>query len=303
MASELYFFHGGTLALIVGSKSTRLMHNRPQVAQLTYGSDEASKLLQVDNDNSVLGPVSTGKPRNFAPYGHQPDATGELRSGLNGEPLDVLMMGYHLGQGKRFYSPQRRSFFSPDPTSPFGGGGINAYTYCGGDPVNNEDPTGLTRVFRFVARRLVSLSSLSSRRNSQVPKPSYSGAMRLSRNDNADSSNELGRITNPSMHQGAAQLNQPQVRPYGSVSSLLSTSNQQRRDLAPTLPARPGLAGEYGRQGWGVRWAIWWDGGHRRRTVAKWASLPGQHPGKFVIGAALIGRGIVTAVLLTRKSE
>ncbi|RMU75656.1 hypothetical protein ALP24_200133 [Pseudomonas syringae pv. aptata] len=33
-------------------------------------------------------------------------------------------------------------FNSPDSMSPFGKGGMNAYAYCAGDPVNRSDPTG-----------------------------------------------------------------------------------------------------------------------------------------------------------------
>jgi hypothetical protein len=33
-------------------------------------------------------------------------------------------------------------FNSPDSLSPFGEGGMNAYAYCSGDPVNREDRTG-----------------------------------------------------------------------------------------------------------------------------------------------------------------
>jgi hypothetical protein len=32
-------------------------------------------------------------------------------------------------------------FLSADSWSPFGEGGVNAYAYCGGDPVNQVDPT------------------------------------------------------------------------------------------------------------------------------------------------------------------
>jgi hypothetical protein len=33
-------------------------------------------------------------------------------------------------------------FLSPDQLSPFGWGGLNAYAYCAGDPVNHSDPSG-----------------------------------------------------------------------------------------------------------------------------------------------------------------
>lgn len=33
-------------------------------------------------------------------------------------------------------------FTNPDSLSPFGAGGVNPYAYCGGDPINNADPSG-----------------------------------------------------------------------------------------------------------------------------------------------------------------
>lgn len=62
--------------------------------------------------------------------------------GFNGERLDFTLGGYHLGNGYRIYNSSLLRFTSPDSLSPLGGGGINAYTYCEGDPVNNTDPTG-----------------------------------------------------------------------------------------------------------------------------------------------------------------
>jgi len=61
---------------------------------------------------------------------------------FNGEILDDSSGGYHLGQGKRMYLPAIMRFASPDDLSPFLAGGLNAYAYCQGDPVNFTDPSG-----------------------------------------------------------------------------------------------------------------------------------------------------------------
>ena len=67
--------------------------------------------------------------------------------GFNGERIDPVLGGYHLGNGYRLYSPSLRRFTSPDSMSPFGVGGINPYVYCEGDPINNTDPTGHFGIF------------------------------------------------------------------------------------------------------------------------------------------------------------
>jgi RHS repeat-associated protein len=67
--------------------------------------------------------------------------------GFKGEPI-LANNTYYLGS-RRVYDPSRLSFQSPDPTSPFGGGGPAAYAYCGGDPVNFHDPSGLQQVAHY----------------------------------------------------------------------------------------------------------------------------------------------------------
>ncbi|POD73867.1 RHS repeat-associated core domain-containing protein [Pseudomonas syringae group genomosp. 3] len=62
--------------------------------------------------------------------------------GFNGELLDDITGHYLLGNGYRAYNPVLMRFNSPDSLSPFGKGGLNAYAYCGGDPVNRTDPDG-----------------------------------------------------------------------------------------------------------------------------------------------------------------
>lgn len=49
-----------------------------------------------------------------------------------------------LGNGRRVFNPLLMRFHSPDWLSPFARGGLNAYAYCTGNPVNLFDPSGLT---------------------------------------------------------------------------------------------------------------------------------------------------------------
>lgn len=61
---------------------------------------------------------------------------------FNGQYLEPLTNRYLLGNGYRAYSPVLSRFASPDDFSPFGAGGLNAYIYCAGDPINGSDPSG-----------------------------------------------------------------------------------------------------------------------------------------------------------------
>lgn len=102
-------------------------------------------LLAIDNKNSVLAEVVADKTNHIAysAYGHQ-SAQQEVmtRLGFNGELREMQTSWYLLGNGYRAYNPRLMRFNSPDNLSPFGAGGLNAYMYCGGEPVMNKDPTG-----------------------------------------------------------------------------------------------------------------------------------------------------------------
>ncbi|MCF4983468.1 RHS repeat-associated core domain-containing protein [Pseudomonas syringae] len=102
-------------------------------------------LLATDQQRSVLRLVDKSgvEPVAYSAYGHHPAESG-LTSllGFNGERRDPVTGHYLLGNGYRAYNPVLMRFNSPDSLSPFDEGGLNAYGYCGGDPVGVVDPSG-----------------------------------------------------------------------------------------------------------------------------------------------------------------
>lgn len=98
-------------------------------------------LLATDLSASILERISNWATLRLAycPHGYswQPDAAA-----FNGERLDSATGFYLLGNGYRGFNPTLMRFNSPDRLSPFSRGGINAYAYCTGDPINSRDPTG-----------------------------------------------------------------------------------------------------------------------------------------------------------------
>lgn len=113
--------------------------------QQRQGSVANAILLATDLRRSVLHTLDaqTHQPLIYTPYGHLPADSG-LTSllGFNGERRDPVSGHYLLGNGYRAFNPVLMRFNSPDSLSPFGRGGLNAYVYCLGDPVNLEDRTG-----------------------------------------------------------------------------------------------------------------------------------------------------------------
>jgi RHS repeat-associated protein len=102
-------------------------------------------LLATDLQQSVLAELDRSGPNHLAYnlYGAQISRlpAGSLL-GFNGQLREQPTGWYHLGNGHRVYNPLLMRFHSPDRLSPFGKGGINAYAYCGGDPINFTDPSG-----------------------------------------------------------------------------------------------------------------------------------------------------------------
>jgi len=123
-------------------------------------------LLPVDQQSSILGLLCSFRvDLAYAPYGHAP-FTREARSllGFNGQSRNTLTGLYLLGNGYRAYSPTLNRFYSSDSWSPFGDGGLNAYAYCGGNPLGRHDPSG--HMWRS-SRRVTSGAGRTTRTQSQ----------------------------------------------------------------------------------------------------------------------------------------
>ncbi|PYB75974.1 RHS repeat-associated core domain-containing protein [Pseudomonas sp. LB-090624] len=86
----------------------------------------------------------------YSPYGVVHD-NGAAMIAFNAELRDSATSNYLLGKGRRMYSPALMRFLSADRLSPFSRGGINAYAYCHGNPVNRVDPTGQYSVPKVIA--------------------------------------------------------------------------------------------------------------------------------------------------------
>ncbi|MDU8499746.1 RHS repeat-associated core domain-containing protein [Pseudomonas syringae] len=129
---------------IQGAVRRRVFHAEDRVLA-EYEADGAAErvdLLGTDMQSSVLHAVSSQgrQPLAYSPYGHR--AQGGPFSGFNGERADPVTGHYLLGNGYRAFNPVLMRFNSPDSLSPFGRGGLNAYAYCQGDPVNRSDSGG-----------------------------------------------------------------------------------------------------------------------------------------------------------------
>lgn len=143
----LRFYQNNRVSTEVNDSLTHSVfrHAGGLLAQHTSGAEEGHLLMGVSNTDTVMTELGhAGKKQYpYTPYGRRPAQSGSNNPlAFNGEPLDAATGCYALGNGYRLYSPTLKRFCSPDNLSPFEKGGLNAYMYCMGDPVNHVDPTG-----------------------------------------------------------------------------------------------------------------------------------------------------------------
>lgn len=123
-----------------------VQHDDLLLAQQQHLQDvHDTTLLATDLQRSALHTLKKNtqtQPIAYSPYGYRSVVNGLLSLlGFNGERPDPVTGHYLLGNYRAF-NPVLMRFNSPDSLSPFGKGGLNAYAYCTGDPINYTDPTG-----------------------------------------------------------------------------------------------------------------------------------------------------------------
>ncbi|SDB14505.1 RHS repeat-associated core domain-containing protein [Pseudomonas sp. NFACC23-1] len=139
---------------IEGESQLTIMRHGPQPLAQRSGTYDAAEttLLATDQQRSLLRTVADALSQQmvYTAYGYRPGESGlSCLLGFNGERLDSITGHYLLGQGNRAFNPVLMRFNSPDELSPFDEGGINAYAYCGNDPINQYDPSGNYKVWNI----------------------------------------------------------------------------------------------------------------------------------------------------------
>jgi RHS repeat-associated protein len=154
--THLHFYQAEQLHTVLGATTCHtLFRNQDRPLAEQHGTTRGTvHLLSTDAQNSMTGAHTEQGARSFSytPYGHSPlrEASGIL-TGFSGEARDRAT-GYYLpGKGYRAFHPILMRFNAPDSYSPFAQGGVNAYMYCAGDPVNHTDPTGHAPVKKLPA--------------------------------------------------------------------------------------------------------------------------------------------------------
>lgn len=170
--TQLFYCQKRLITEIKGTASTHVFETEHVVLaqHALQGSAHTTTLIAGDDKRSTLALLNTSQPQPLAynPYGHSAELPVlHLMAGFNGERRDPLSGYYLLGNGYRAFNPALMRFNSPDSLSPFGDGGINAYAYCGGDPVNREDPTGhipkfLRRLSKYFRSSSIKKNTISS---------------------------------------------------------------------------------------------------------------------------------------------
>ncbi|EPJ2810470.1 RHS repeat-associated core domain-containing protein [Pseudomonas putida] len=255
----------------------------------------------------------------YTPYGYVVNSPQKQRLlAFNGQFRDALTGLYALGNGHRCFNPVLQRFQSADVMSPFDEGGINAYAYCGGDPINRLDPSGQSWMSLFKG-----IGNLFGRTRSRdripVPhraptiqerypsQPEYSGINSRS-SDGSFSSNYASLNSHSSS--GSFSSNYASLNSHSSSGSFssnyadLNSYESVSAQGAPTLPRRapPSSHGSSGR--FSVNNPDRIPTGRNADDIGMWAgytrTVPGEEPFQ---GLSEITREISIAASLSAQKN
>jgi RHS repeat-associated protein len=141
------FYQNEKLSTVKADSSTRNILRIANTPLAVKSNATPSAILISDRTDSVLGTIEPNRLEYglhaYTAYGYNSRLLSHCGPvAFNGERLEPITQNYALGNGYRLLRPNLMRFCSPDNLSPFGDGGLNSYMYCGGDPINNTDPSG-----------------------------------------------------------------------------------------------------------------------------------------------------------------
>ncbi|SMF56011.1 MULTISPECIES: RHS repeat-associated core domain-containing protein [unclassified Pseudomonas] len=235
---SLFFYQGNKLITVNQGDHHHAIfrHADMPLAEVQTGEMSGGGVLATDDKGSVLSvqDVDGLEGHNFSAYGHDPTLPSmRTTTGFNGEAYESVLASYLLGLGLRSYSPRLRRFCAADNWSPFGKGGLNAYCYCGGDPINFVDPSGhMERPSGYMKRIAL--------KNGQLYKVNENMAVAIGPKPTAPPK----PTPSPASQHDPAQghyLNSPQVAPQPPAKPQLAAQtttrrNTQRRDAPIASP-------------------------------------------------------------------
>lgn len=218
------FFQKNRLTTHLQGQTRRtLLHADEQLLALQYGPNPTTAyvLLATDQQTSVI--ATPDERASFTPYGQRPPQANLMDlPGFTGQQADPVTGHYLLGNGYRGFNPVLMRFNSPDSLSPFGEGGLNAYAYCKGDPVNQVDPSGHAPLLLRLLRHL----GLRQKRPLLQEFPSTLKGLKLSHHVNlGDSLNVYDNVTKKGQRELLVQAHGIPLESTGHPQLSMGTGN------------------------------------------------------------------------------
>lgn len=133
-----------TNVILTNGQVRRIMrHTNVVLAERCISLQQDVTLIATEANGSNIQTLKGSEHHTYSAYGYASTLPSpESETGFTSQRMDPATRNYLLGTGYRVYSPFLMRFHAPDDLSPFDRGGLNAYGYCIGDPINFVDPDG-----------------------------------------------------------------------------------------------------------------------------------------------------------------